>query len=424
MRVLLILLLAMVASVLQASDSTLPETALVDAIEKKSWSAIDWLTQSKAHIHASQSDGMTALHWAVVHGEEKIVDSLLVAGADPNARTRYEVTPLTIACRQGHTTIAKQLLEAKGNANTKLPGGETLLMTASRSGNEDLVQTLLDAGANVDATERRGQTALMWAAAAGHATIVQKLLDAGADRDRTLNSGFNALRFAARQGNLAAVETLVAAGADVLETMQDVKGGERRPRNGMNALMLAVESAHYELALRLVELGADPNDQRSGFTPLHAITWVRRANLGDNPAGDPPPRGSGNVTSLEFVRRLAEVGADVNARLKRGQRGTAKLTHEGATPFLMAAKTADLPLMKVLYELGADPQVTNVDGTTPLITAAGVGVTAVGEEPGTEAEVIAALDWLLGGGNGHQRQRQERRNRHARRCVSQLSWCC
>ena len=53
------------------------------------------------------------------------------------------------------------------------------------------------------------------------------------------------------------------------------------PCYGMSPLLLAVESGHFELALQLVEHGADPNDQRSGYTPLHAVSWVRKANLGE-----------------------------------------------------------------------------------------------------------------------------------------------
>ncbi len=67
----------------------------------------------------------------------------------------------------------------------------------------------------------------------------------------------------------------------------------------------------------------------------------------------------------------------------------------GATPLLLACKTADLPLMKLLIELGADPRLANVDGCAPILAAAGVGTVAVDEEPGTEPEVLAALDYLL-----------------------------
>src|SRR4029453_16722067 len=67
----------------------------------------------------------------------------------------------------------------------------------------------------------------------------------------------------------------------------------------------------------------------------------------------------------------------------------------GATPFLLAAKTADLPYMKLLVELGADPLLRNKDGCTPLMAAAGIGCLAPDEEAGTEPEALAAVEYLL-----------------------------
>src|SRR6185295_18605134 len=115
-------------------------------------------------------------------------------------------------------------------------------------------------------------------------------------------------------------------------------------------------------AIELVKSGADPNDQRSGYAPLHVLTWVRKPNRGDDPDGQPPPTGSGNLTSLQFVRVLVKYGADVNTRLNSGPSGKGKLNLTGATPFLMASKTADLPYMTLLTELGADPLRPNKDG--------------------------------------------------------------
>src|SRR5204862_7949040 len=103
---------------------------------------------------------------------------------------------------------------------------------------------------------------------------------------------------------------------------------------GTSALILAVENGHFDLALALLEAGADPNDQRSGFTALHVLSWVRKPNRGDGDDGDPPPIGSGNLSSLQFVKKLVEHGADVNARLKRGASGRGVLRRTGATPFL------------------------------------------------------------------------------------------
>jgi ankyrin repeat protein len=216
-----------------------------------------------------------------------------------------------------------------------------------------------------------------------------------ADPNLKSKGGFTALAFAARQGKIAAATTLLDAGVDVNDVIDNKSKGERNPRDGMSPLMLAVESGHFELAIELVRRGADPNDERSEFTPLHAVVWTRKANVGDDPSGDPIPQGSGSLSSLDFVREIVALGADVNRQLRRGAGGRAKLNLRDATPFLMAAKTADLPLLKLLLESGANPTLTNADGTTPILATAGIGVTAVGEEPGTETEVIETIDWLV-----------------------------
>jgi ankyrin repeat protein len=269
-------------------------------------------------------------------------------------------------------------------------------MTAARTGRVGPVKALLDAGANVDAKEKSGQTALMWAAAEGHAAVIELLVKAGADPKARLKSGFTPLLFAAREGRIEAVKALVKAGVDPNESIETKnKAGGYTPKNGTSALILAVENGHFALALALVQAGADPNDQRSGFAPLHVLSWVRKPNRGDDPDGQPPPAGSGKVDSLQFARLLVKAGADVNLRLEKGAPGKGKLNPGGATPFLLASKTADLPYMKLLVELGADPLLPNKDGTTPLMAAAGIGCLAPDEEAGTEAECLAAVEYLL-----------------------------
>jgi ankyrin repeat protein len=160
-------------------------------------------------------------------------------------------------------------------------------------------------------------------------------------------------------------------------------------------LVLAVENGHFELAALLLEAGADPNDQRSGFTAIHTLTWVRKPNRGDGDDGDPAPMGSGNLSSLQLVKTLVAHGADVNLRLKRGASGRGIISKVGATPFLLAAVTADVPLMRTLIDLGADPLLPNAENCTPLMAAAGVGTLAPGEEAGTEPEVLEAVALAL-----------------------------
>src|SRR5216110_1604704 len=372
------------------------KSPLADAAEKADRAVIRTLLKQHADVNAPQVDGMTALHWAAYQDDLETAKLLIKARANVNATNRYGVTPLALACVNGNTELVGSLLAAGADPNTTLRGGETVLMTAARTGKVGPVKALLARGAVVDAKERRGQTALMWAAADGHAAVVELLIKAGADFRAPLpDSGFTPLFFAVREGRIEVVRALLQAGADVNETMQPRKISGKGPRKGTSALILAVENGHFDLALALLEAGADPNDQRSGFTALHALTWVRKPNRGDGDDGDPAPIGSGHLSSLQFVRQLVAQGADVNARLQTGTSGKGILTRKGATPFLLAAVTADAAYMRLLVELGADPLMPNAENCTPLMAAAGVGTLAPTEEAGTEPEVLEAVELAL-----------------------------
>ena len=389
LELLLTILLATAAS---AGEIVAP---LADAVEHQERERIEKLLQSGADVNAVQVDGMTALHWAVTRDDLELALKLVEAGADVNAANRYEVRPLSLACANGNTELVELLLKSGAGADTALPGGETVLMTAARTGRIGVVRALLDRKAAVNAQERKGQTALMWAAAEGHADVVRALIDAGADFRKPLKSGFRPLFFAVREGRRDVVQELLKAGADVNEGMQPERPGGRAPRKGASPLVMAVENGHFELAVDLLAAGADPNDQRTGFTPLHMLAWVRKPNRGDGLDGQPPPVGSGNLTSLPFVRKLVAHGADVNTRLKHGASGRGHLGQTGATPFFMACDTADAPLMRLLVELGADPTIPNADHCPPLLAASGLGTLAPSEEAGTEEEMVEAVTYLL-----------------------------
>jgi ankyrin repeat protein len=237
----------------------------------------------------------------------------------------------------------------------------------------------------------------MWAAADGHTEVVELLIKAGADIYATVpDSGFNAFFFAARDGRADVVRAFLKAGVDVNSTMEPRRVTGKGPRKGTSALLLAVENGHFNLALDLVAADANPSDQRSGFSPLHVMTWVRKPQRGEDD-GDPAPLGSGNLNSEQFIRELAKRGADVNARLANGRGGHGKFNTKGVTPFFMAAATADVPYLRLLIELGANPALTNVDGCTPLMAACGIGVgsAAANEVAGEEPEVLEAAQLLL-----------------------------
>jgi ankyrin repeat protein len=367
------------------------EPTLIEVVKAGDVQGARSLLKQKADVNAPEADGTTALHYAANRGDVETVTLLLERGARTEAANRYGVKPLHLAGTNGNAAVVVALLKAGADANAATPEGETPLMVASRSGNLEIVKQLLVHGANVNATEGwKGQSALMWAAAENHADVVRALVEAGADIKAKSKGGvFTPFLFAVRAGQIEAAVALIEAGADVNQTLTD----------GTSALVLATINAHWELASVLLDKGADPNAAAQGWTALHQIAWTRRPNYGYNLPG---PVSTGRLDALDLVKELVQHGADVNARETREPRDGNRnmLNRIGATPFLLAAKAVDLPLMNALLAQAADPKLGNVDGTTPLMVAAGVGIWAPGESPGTEEEAVAAVKMLLENGGG------------------------
>jgi uncharacterized protein len=385
------------------------EVPLIEAVKAADEAAVRALVIRRVDVNTPEADGTTALHWAVEGDHAELVQLLLRAGASVNAANRYGVTPLWLACTNGSAATVVLLLKAGADPNTALPEGETVLMTAARTGRLDAVKALVEAGAAVNAREGwHGQTALMWAAVEGYPAVVQALVEGGADIHARSNGGFTALLFAAREGQIGAVRALLNAGAELNDSLpvrpRPRAGAATAPVSpaeteaGLNAFLLAAAKAHYELAALLLDRGSDPNAAPQGWTALHQVSWVRKAGVSGS--NNPAPEGSGSMDSLDFVRRLVARGAALNARVtKKPGMGVTTLNSIGATPFLLAARTADGELMRLLAQLGADPLMPNEDNTTPLMVAAGVGTQAPGEDPGTEPEVLDAVTVALQLGN-------------------------
>lgn len=391
---LLIVFVFGVATLANAAEAT-----LAAAVQRMDRAAVQKLIDARADVNATQPDGTTALHWAAYHDDLDLATRLLAKGANVRAANRYGVTPLSLACTNGNAAMIERFVDAGADANASLPGGETMLMTAARTGKVTAVRALIARGADVHAKEpRRGQTALMWATADGHVEVIEELIKAGADFRTPLDSGYTPLLFAVRQGHIGASKALLKAGADVNEVVKVARTpklpeGERGIRSGMTPLHLAVANGHFELASELLDAGADPNSDLMGYSILHMVVYVRQPGIGDN---DPGPEGSGNMTSLEFVKKAVAKGAKVDATMTRRVNLTnTRWREQGSTPYLLAAVTADAELMKTFVALGADPLAKNDEGSTALMAAAGIGTRSPGEDAGTEEEVIEAMQVAL-----------------------------
>ena len=364
------------------------QSPLVEAVKSGNAAAVRaLLSKQPGSVNIAEADGTTALHWATDRDDLATAQLLVRAGADVKAANRYGVTPMYSAAVNGDAAMIELLLKAGADPDVALPEGETALMTAARTGKVDAVKVLLTHGAHVNAKERwKQQTALMWAAHEGNTETVKLLLEAGANiGDRSI-FGWTPLLFAARQGQIGTIEALIAAGSNINETLPD----------GTGALVTAVQGLNYEAAGVLLEHGINPNASGQGWTALHQVVWSRRPQRGQNNPGQKP---QGNLSSVDLAKKLVEHGADINARETRepnsDMEGRNSLSRFGATPFFLAAKSCDVPMMQALLDLGADPFLGNLDGDTPLMVAAGVGVYSQGESPGEPEESAEAVKMLL-----------------------------
>jgi ankyrin repeat protein len=394
-----------ITGVLAAQD-----TRAVDAARNHDKDVLRTLLKEHADVNAPEPDGTTALHWAAHSNDLEAVQLLLRAGANAKAASRYGVTPLSEAATYGSGALVEALLKAGADANTlTTERGETVLMTASRAGNADAVKVLLDHGADANARESfRGQTSLMWAAAENHPDVVKLLLAHGADpkvrsndRDTTppklmagtpaapiSRGGLTALVFAARQGSVEAAKALADAGADINQGDAD----------GNAPLMIAILNNHDDLAQMLIDKGADVNESnKDGRTPLFTAVDQHDVDWSDRPF----VKETDKLTSLDIIKSLVEHKANVNAQLtavsiiKKAAQDTADRTlGVGATPFMRAARSGDVEVMKYLLDHGADPKLANKDGATALMVASGLGYTDSNRS--TEPQALEAVKLCVG----------------------------
>jgi uncharacterized protein len=390
-RMLCVLTVSAMLQVAASMPLCAADASLADAVQRQDSAATARLLSSASSlVNVAQADGTTALHWAAHWNDASTVAALIRAGADVNATNRYGVSPLVVASGIGTgVAVIDALLKAGANPNAASGDHETALMLAARSGNAAAIKLLLAFGADPNATEGwRGQTALMWAAAGNQREAVQTLLEGGADLYAITKTLFTPLLFAVRAGNVGMVEDLLRHGANANDVLKD----------GTSALTIATMNAHWDLGVTLLEWGADPNADAQGWAALHQVALTRSPHH-DNVAPQPIPTGS--IDSLDFVRALLAHGADINLRTRRSPTDGFRqwIRREGATPFFLAAKAADLPLMHLLIDRGADPAITTNQHVTALAAAAGVGY-CQGESPGTEAEALEAVKYTLSlGGN-------------------------
>jgi uncharacterized protein len=384
---------------------------LVEAARSQYVKTVRSLLSQKADVNARSSDGSTALLWLAHWNNPDTADLLLKAGADANTANDFGMTPLSQACINGNAQFVRLLLKSGANPNTAIATGETPLMTCAKTGNVDAVRILIEYGAAVNAKEpTEDQTALMWAAAERHPDVVSALMGAHADLKAHSKDGFMPIHFAARVGDLESIKLLLAAGVDVnLPTRTgdagaSAAGGGRGGRGGGGAatgytpLLIATLRAQVDVALYLLDHGADPNINAAGFTPLHwaSTTWEGYASNPVYGFEDPMSGIPDRQAKLRLVKALLAHGANVNARMTRRPPSfaTGYTDSVGATPLLLAASVDDVEMMRILLQAGADPKIPTATNATAIMAATGLNH-GIGESLVTEAQAMEAVKLLL-----------------------------
>jgi ankyrin repeat protein len=401
-------------------------TAIQWAVYRDDQGMADVLISAGANIKLANREGATPLYLASLHGSAPMIEKLLKAGADPNQLGPEGETPLMLAARTGNLDAIRVLLDhhADVNAKDKLRG-TTALMWATEQSHSAAVKLLVENGAAVSAqtevdtrnarnnlantvTQRlnsslgvlgqrrpgngkpprpEGQAVPQNPApAAGGPSVASKTSPASeaspeddfaayfrrpAKKD---GGGLTALTYAARENCIECAKGLVEAGADV----------NQRTFYGWTPLLVATQNRHYKLAEYLLEHGANVNTPNNGgWTPLYLAADNRNIESGDYPVRAP------DMDHLDFIELLIAKGANVNARVCGVESTPEKCTgdstetrtnftmqwlfEDGATPFLRAAQSGDVTLMKLLLMHGANPKIFTAHDVTPLAVTAGIG---------------------------------------------------
>ena len=164
-----------------------------------------------------QQSGTTALEHAVQNANREMVQFLLAAGADPNAKDSSGQTVLMELNEDTTVDLVWDLINSGAKVNMQDASGNTPLMELAGSKNVEVIKALLDAGAQLETRNKLGRTALMVAAAAGHVNTVRALILAGADITALDKEKKDALAHALEENNRAVIRLLKSRGA--LETL-------------------------------------------------------------------------------------------------------------------------------------------------------------------------------------------------------------
>jgi serine/threonine-protein phosphatase 6 regulatory ankyrin repeat subunit B len=410
---------AIVAKLLEAgadveSANADGETALMLTARTGSTAVAKLLIDAGANVNAREAwRDQTALMWAAEAAQAEVVDLLIASGADVRARA---------AANDWGSQITSE-----PRAQYRPTGGLTALLYAARAGCVACVRSIIAAGESVERPTPDGVTALMLAIDNYEFDTAKALLEAGANPHRSDWWGRTALYLAVdmntyrpREGAphprskdtmaMDLVRALLAAQVEVnpqLNFHRPGRGGNSARfvddllTTGATPLLRAAIMHDHEALRALLDAGARvdlPNVM--GVTPLMAAVsvGVREPDFGANRAPNykSPQLQNDIIASLEI---LLAAGADVNAVVTDNKSRSARIARPNTlvdrdngqlalhSALHSAAGQGWAEVVAYLLEHGADPNLKDMFGRTPLVIA----TTPLQGQPRPDSERIAAM---------------------------------
>ncbi len=295
---------------------------------------LETLLARGANPESRNGNGIAALLMACERGDEKQVRLLIRHGAQPSTRTSDGQTALGYALEHGRGDL-RRWLEWPQWPLPRRPLRPADLIAAARLGDVFAVRNLLDLNLPLNSTDAQGCTALLRACGGGHLPVAQLLLERGADATLPATSGATCLSAALSSGNLPAVATLLERGVDPDQPLP----------GGVTALMVAAALGQTRAARALLGAGADARAvDAHGGSVAHAA-----AQFGFS--------ASNTSSVLDLWGVLIAAGADLDA-----------VNAAGETPLLL--------LLGAGYEPGANLREDTVLAQVQLLGSHGVKLAA------------------------------------------------
>ncbi len=211
--------------------------------------------------------------------------------ADPNLTDSNGRTALIYAVESGRSDLIQVLLQKGASANSRDNEGKTALIYAVLCGQLDVLRQHLLEVADVNAPDNESQTPLMFAAAGGSEQMVQMLLDAGADTRATTWSlyltRYNSLRLPRTVSEvdppklsspLNALEIAKRTGQNAIVAVRDLEdGGVNSSLGSGSSILLGATTTTGVLELGTAEaFGAD---FAAGFDDALTADWTGLAGF-------------------------------------------------------------------------------------------------------------------------------------------------